>query len=297
MSQQSSQCAVCARGLAKRYGAVQAVSRIDLDVTPGTAVGLLGPNGSGKSTTLSMLMGLQAPDAGDITIFGHPAGSPQARALTGATPQSTGFPDQLTPRELLEYTAARYGTRPDVDGFVSRFGMEKLIDRRVAGFSGGEMRRVALALAFVGTPKLVFLDEPTTGLDAAAQESFRDIARAYVEQGGALILTSHHWDEIEAVCDSIAFIDAGQAVLTGKVDAMRSRANARRLSFTLPKGAVPPAWLAAHHDGSTWSVETDDSDQLLRRMVAADLPFEGLTLAPLKLKDLIDRIREKETLQ
>lgn len=294
MSIRTDENALFARGLSKRFGDVQAVANIDLTVAPGEAVGLLGPNGAGKSTTLSMLMGLQRPDAGLTTVFGHPAGSAAARAICGATPQSTDLPDQLTPREILSYTAMRYGVDPKTEELVYRFRLEKLIDRRVAGFSGGELRRVALALAFVGNPKLVFLDEPTAGLDVASQEGFQETAKEYVAQGGALVLTSHHWDEIETVCDTIALIDQGQMVLSGRMDDMRARANVNRLTFGLPDHATPPAWMQAHFEGSLWSLETADSDTVLRRMVEEATPFQGLTLEPLKLKDLIDRIRREE---
>ena len=286
--------AIHARGLAKRFGAVQAVSRIDLDLAPGAALGLLGPNGAGKSTTLSMLMGLRAPDTGQALIFGHPAGSAPARRLTGATPQATDFPDQVTPREILTYAAARYGVPRRPDDIIPQFGLGALIDRRVAGFSGGEMRRVALALAFVGRPRLVFLDEPTTGLDSAAQDSFRAVARDYVAQGGALVLTSHHWDEIEDICASITVIDRGETVLTGRIDDIRARARINRLGFDLPPDHLPPPWLAARHDGGRWQVESTDSDALLRRMVAEALPFANLSLQPLELKDLIHHLRQRE---
>ena len=286
---------VRARGLAKRFGTVRAVSSIDLDVAPGEALGLLGPNGAGKSTTLSMLTGLRAPDAGEVLIFGHRAGSPRARALTGATPQLVGFPDQLSPRELLRYAAARYRTRPRVDELATRFGLEQYVDRRVAGFSGGEMRRLALALAFAGAPRLVFLDEPTSGLDSAAQEGFRETARDFVASGGSLVLTSHHWDEIEAVCDSIALVDRGETVLEGRIGDIRKRTTVSRLTFSLPPGAVPPEWMQAVHDGARWHSESADSDRMLRRMVHEALPFHGLTVAPLDLKDLINRVRREET--
>ncbi|MFK7753296.1 MAG: ABC transporter ATP-binding protein [Sedimentitalea sp.] len=292
-----SQTALSARGLCKRFGDVRAVSNVDLDVRAGEAIGLLGPNGAGKSTTLSMLMGLRQPDAGEIRVFGHTAGSPGARALTGATPQATGFPDQLSPREILHYTAARYGVAAQVDALVDQFGLEKLIDRRVAGFSGGEMRRVALALAFVGRPKLVFLDEPTAGLDSAAQDAFREVARDYVAQGGALVLTSHHWDEIEAICTTITLIDQGETVLDGRIDDIRARTTANRLRFRLPAGGVAPEWMQARHDGPFWSLESGDTDAVLRRMVHEGLAFSGLTLEPLKLKDLIERIRQEELTQ
>lgn len=286
-----------ATGLAKRFGKVNAVSNVNLEVTPGSALGLLGPNGAGKSTTLSMLMGLSGPDAGEVLVFGHKAGSTSARQITGATPQSTDFPDQLTPRELLRYTAACYGKTPKTDSLAAQFGLQALLDRRVAGFSGGEMRRVALALAFAGEPALVFLDEPTAGLDVDAQEGFREAARAYVDQGGALVLTSHHWDEIEAICDSISLIDQGETVLNTRIDAMRTRANIKHLSFNLPASTVPPEWMQATHDGQRWHVNAEDADATLRQMIADNFPFQDLSLEPMPLDALIKHIRQEEILQ
>lgn len=292
-----SEIPIHAQGLAKRFGAVQAVSHIDLQLQPGEALGLLGPNGAGKSTTLAMLMGLTRPDAGAAAIFGQPAGSPVARAVTGATPQAAGFPDQLTPRELLNYAAARYGQTAEIDNAVDRFGLQDIIDRRVAGFSGGQMRRVALALAFAGSPRLVFLDEPTTGLDAPAQEAFWSVARDYVAGGGALILTSHRWDEIEAVCDAITLIDAGETVLSGRIDAIRARTTATSIRFDLTSEDTPPDWLQASRDGAGWQVETANSDAVIRRMVQSDLPFANLSLAPLGLREIITRIRQEDAAQ
>ncbi|MEM6940017.1 MAG: ABC transporter ATP-binding protein [Pseudomonadota bacterium] len=286
-----------ATGLAKRFGQVTAVSNVSLEVAPGTALGLLGPNGAGKSTTLAMLMGLCLPDSGEARVFGHAAGSPKARQITGATPQATDLPDQLTPRELLDYAAACYGKQPHTADLVEQFGLQALIDRRVAGFSGGEMRRVSLALAFAGAPDLVFLDEPTTGLDAQAQLGFRAAARAYVEEGGALVLTSHHWDEIEAVCDSISLIDRGETVLNAQIASMRARANVKNLGFALPAESVPPDWMRATPEGCRWHVLTADADTLLRRMVNEALPFRDLSLEPLPLDALIHQIHQQETLQ
>ena len=294
MTEGSGSNAILATGLSKRFGSVQAVSHVDLTVRPGESLGLLGPNGAGKSTTLKMLMGLLTPDSGNVSVFEHPAGSPQARLRVGSTPQSAGFPDQLTPRELLEYTAVRYGTPLAIEDLVSRFGLGDLIDRRVAGFSGGEIRRVALSLAFVGEPDLVILDEPTTGLDAQAQQEFHSFARDYVAQGGALVLTSHHWDEVEAVCNTIALIDHGETVLAGNLEEIRSRTSVNRVSFRLPVSVSPPGWLCAEQAGNHWHAESADSDALLRRMMAEDIPFEQLTIEQLRLKDLIVRIRREE---
>ncbi|WP_333829864.1 ABC transporter ATP-binding protein [Pararhodobacter sp.] len=282
-----------ASGLAKRFGPVRAVEGVSLGLDRGQALGLLGPNGAGKSTTLALLTGLRPPDSGRVRIFGHPAGSAAARARMGVTPQAAGFPDQLTPREVLHYAAARRAGLPGVDGVITAFGLERLIDRRMTGFSGGEVRRVALALAFVGQPGLVFLDEPTAGLDSVAQEAFRVVARSYVEGGGAMILTSHHWDEIEAVCDRILMIDQGRPVLEGRLGDLHARMRARRLAFTLPEGLAPPGWLQARKEGGRWQAESDDSDASLRRMVGEGLRFDDLTIEPLALKDIIARIGQE----
>ena len=282
-----------ARDLAKRFGAVTAVQGLSLHLARGEALGLLGPNGAGKSTALAMLMGLRAPDAGDVRLFGHRPGSAAARAMMGVTPQVAGFPDQLTPREVLRYGAARRGTKAALEPVISAFGLQRLIDRRMAGFSGGEVRRVALALAFLGRPGLIFLDEPTAGLDTEAQEAFQATARAYVEDGGALILTSHHWDEIEAVCDRITMIDAGRQVMSGALAEIRARMQARRIGFALPDGQEPPAWLQASREGARWLAESDDSDACLRRMVCDGLAFADLTVEPLALASIIARIKSE----
>lgn len=299
MSRNSGVAAIKARGLVKTFGSVKAVNGVDLDLVAGQAVGLLGPNGAGKSTTLSLLMGLRPPDAGTVALFGHDAGSAPARRLIGATPQSAGFPEQLTPRELLAYAAAHHTTARRTGAMSDAFGLGALLDRRMAGFSGGEVRRVALALAFVGAPKLVFLDEPTTGLDTAAQEGFRSVAQAYVRDGGAMVLTSHHWDEIEAICDRITMIDKGERVLDGTLDAIRARTRINRLSFAMADGTAPPDWLEARPlpdvQPQHWHVETTDSDALLRRMISHNVAFVGLTVRPLDLKDTIARIRQEAT--
>jgi len=295
MSQHKTSQAIWARGLVKTFGSVKAVAGVDMTLAEGEAVGLLGPNGAGKSTVLSMLMGLRPPDAGEVSIFGQPAGSPTARRMMGATPQSAGFPDQITPRELLTYAAAHHASHRQTSDLAEAFGLGDLLDRRMAGFSGGEVRRVALALAFVGKPKLVFLDEPTTGLDTAAQDGFCTLARDYVVQGGAMVLTSHHWDEIEAICDRITMIDKGEGVLDGSLDAIRARTRVNRVSFALPDGAAPPDWLGATRTLDGWQAETPDSDAVLRRMAAEGVPFAGLSIRPLDLKAVIARIRQEAT--
>lgn len=283
--------AIDATGLVKRFGRVTALDGLDMRLAPGEALGLLGPNGAGKSTALSLMMGLRRPDAGRIALFGQAPGSEGARRAIGATPQSTGFPAQLTPREMLAYAAARHADPAPLGDLVEAFGLTRLVDRRMTGFSGGELRRVALALAFAGRPRLVFLDEPTTGLDSDAQAAFAAVARDYVRGGGALVLTSHHWDEIEAICTRITLIDDGRRVLEGSLAEIRARTRQKRLRFA--HDGPPPGWLAARPEAGRWAADSDDADALVRRMTAEGVAFADLTVEPLALKAQIDALKNR----
>ena len=283
--------AIEAKGLVKRFGGVTAVDGVDLHLAPGEALGLLGPNGAGKSTLLSLVTGLRPADAGALTIFGHPAGSDAARRAMGVTPQSAAFPPQITPRELIAYAAARHGMRPDTDRLIAAFGLQRLIDRRMAGFSGGEVRRVALALAFCGAPKLAVLDEPTTGLDSASQEAFQSLTRDYVASGGAVLLTSHHWDEIEAVCDRLTMIDRGQRVLDGTLAEMRATMRINQVSLVVD--APAPDWLPAPDADGRRHLDSADSDAVVTRLVREGVAFRDLLIRPLALKDILATLRHE----
>ncbi|WP_119168939.1 ABC transporter ATP-binding protein [Algihabitans albus] len=289
--------AIDAQGLGKRFGTLQALRDFSLVLRPGEALGLIGTNGAGKSTVLKLLQGLRSPDSGGGRIFGHPLGSHAAKQLVGITPQNADFPEQITPRELLGYAAGHFTRPKPMAELIAAFGLDRLIDRRMGGFSGGEKRRVALALAFVGNPSLVFLDEPTSGLDTVGQDLFRAYARAYADAGGSLLLTSHHWDEIEQVCDRIVMIDRGRQILEGTLRDIRRRAGRCRVSFALAEDAGRPAWLTRDFllEAGRWQKVTADSDALVR-FVLRELPdLRALQVTPLDLKDTIAELREEAT--
>ncbi|WP_349363941.1 MAG: ABC transporter ATP-binding protein [Roseitalea porphyridii] len=288
--------AISARAIGKRFGRIEALSDLSLELHRGEALGLVGTNGAGKTTALEILQGLRRADTGKADIFGSPAGSIAARRHIGVTPQNADFPEQMSPREVLTYAAAHFDRPQKVSDLVATFGLGRLIDRRMGGFSGGETRRLALALAFVGNPALVFADEPTAGLDTDGQEMFKAQARAYVEAGGSLLLTSHHWDEIEQVCDRIVMIDRGRVVLQGTLEDIRRRAGHCRISFDLPEGATPSgrAADARYYDGR-WQIVSADSDALVRELIAAEPRVANLHVIPLDLKDTIARLHREET--
>lgn len=290
--------AISARGLGKRFGSIEALADLSLELRRGEALGLIGTNGAGKTTALTLLQGLRRADTGQAEIFGFPAGSVAARRHVGITPQNADFPEQMSAREVLTYAAAHFDRPKPVDELIAAFGLERLIDRRMDGFSGGEMRRVALALAFVGNPDLVFADEPTAGLDTGGQDMFKAYVRAYVEAGGSLLLTSHHWDEIEHICDRIVMIDRGRLLLEGTLDDIRRKAGRNRISFALAESAPVPPWLEMHfqRDGRRWSGVTADSDALLRRLVAELPALRDVHIEPLDLKQTIAQMQLERTI-
>ncbi|MGP1254155.1 MAG: ABC transporter ATP-binding protein [Kiloniellales bacterium] len=287
--------AIEAQGLCKCFGKVQALQDFSLTLRPGEALGLIGTNGAGKSTALKLLQGLRVPDRGSAQIFGQPVGSPSAKGHVGITPQKADFPEQMTPREMLSYAAAHFRTPKPMTELIQAFGLNRIVDRRMGGFSGGESRRVALALAFVGNPSLVFLDEPTSGLDTDGQDMFQTYARSYADAGGSLLLTSHHWDEIEQICDRIVMIDQGKQILEGALDDIRRRAGRSRISFAMAEDADAPAWLTDEFTSQAgrWHAVTADSDTLVRRLIQ-DLPkCRDLQVTPLDLKETVAQLRKE----
>src|SRR6185312_2864662 len=184
--------ALTVRGLTRRYGAVKAVDGISFDVAAGEVFGLLGPNGAGKTTTLECILGLVRPDAGRIEIEGDVA---HARARIGAVLQATGLPDKITPREALTVFGAFYPAPLAPQMLLERFGLAEKADAPFDTLSGGQKQRLALALAFVGNPRLLLLDEPTTGLDPQMRREVQDHIAAIRQEGRAVLLATHDMAE------------------------------------------------------------------------------------------------------
>src|SRR5262245_12656355 len=160
--------------VSRRYGDVLALDRVSLDVHPGEIVGLLGPNGAGKSTLLNLLAGLRRPSSGKVELFGGDPRDPARRKKLGVTPQETGLPSTLKVAECVEFVARHFSDPVPTGELIDRFGLSEVARRQTGGLSGGQKRRLAVALAFVGRPRLVLLDEPTTGLDVTARRALWD---------------------------------------------------------------------------------------------------------------------------
>jgi len=281
--------------VSKSFGDIQALRDISFALRKGGVMALLGPNGAGKSTALSLLMGMWQPDTGRVHLFGLPPGSVDVLRKLGLTPQETDFPPELTPRELLRFATAHYRAPEDVETLIVRFGLTAFAERRTAGFSGGQKRRLALAMAFAGRPQLVLLDEPTTGLDPEARKVFHAIIREYVaEHGGTVLLTSHDWEEISRLADHIVMIDAGRVVVDGGVGEIRKAVGLARMSLVLARdeAALPSGF---HKCDGHWEYVGTDTDAMLHRLLVDRVPFHDLRITPLGLEEALDLYRQDDT--
>src|SRR5512146_2430296 len=208
--------AIEARDLRKRFGRLQAVAGISFAVARGEVFGLVGPNGAGKTTTLEMIEGLRRPDHGEAFILGQPVWPrPQAvQRRIGVQLQTTALFDFVSARELLELFGSFYGVLPRgrVEAVLAQVGLEEKGRARVDELSGGQKQRLAIALALVHEPEVVFLDEPTTGLDPAARRQLWDVVRAIQAERRTVVLTTHYMEEAEQLCDRVGIVEGGELV-------------------------------------------------------------------------------------
>jgi ABC-2 type transport system ATP-binding protein len=218
--------AAALRSVSKRYGAVPALDRLELEVGVGEVLALLGPNGAGKTTALSILLGLRRPDAGRAELFGADPVRPAARASIGVTPQECGFPPTLRVREIVDFVRAHFADPVPAAELLERFGLAAVGARQAGGLSGGGRRRLSVALAFAGRPRAVFLDEPTAGLDVEARRALWAEVSRYAEGGGTVLLTTHHLEEAQALASRVVLLASGRVVAEGSPTDLAEQARA-----------------------------------------------------------------------
>jgi len=210
--------AIQCRDLRKTYdGKVEAVRGLSLEIQTGECFGLLGPNGAGKTTTIEILEGLLAPTSGDVSILGHHwrENEREMREWLGISLQETRLSEKLTVRETIELFASFYREPRSSDEVLEQLQLTEKADSWVGKLSGGQRQRLAVATALVCNPKILFLDEPTTGLDPQSRRQLWDIIRAFQRDGGTVLLTTHYMDEAERLCDRLAVVDHGQIIAEG----------------------------------------------------------------------------------
>jgi ABC-2 type transport system ATP-binding protein len=239
--------AIRVRGLHKRFGATVAVKALDLEVARGECFGLLGPNGAGKTTTVEILEGLTEPDGGEVEVLGmrwreRPN---DIRRRLGVQLQESEFQDKQTVEETVRLFRSFYPTGPSVDELIAFVQLDEKRGTRVAHLSGGQKQRLSVACALAGRPDVLFLDEPTTGLDPQSRRQLWDVCEAFRAGGGTILLTTHFMDEAEKLSDRVAVMDRGEIIAQGTpAELIRSLGGAHVLEFTAA-GAVDDAALEA----------------------------------------------------
>jgi ABC-2 type transport system ATP-binding protein len=262
-------------GLRKAYGSQEALRGVDFSVARGEVFGLLGPNGAGKTTCVEVLEGYRERSGGTVQVLGSEPGSRDLRARVGIVLQSCGTYPHLSVRETVEHWATLYPAPRPVREVLELAGLEEVAERRARVLSGGQRRRLDFALALVGDPELIFLDEPTTGFDPAARRAAWDVVRALRDLGKTVLLTTHYLDEAQALADRVAILKDGRILAEGPPD-------------SLGASRYRVAW----RDASGTMVErfTDDPTALLHRLTAAALDrgekLEELSVTRPSLEDV-----------
>ena len=266
---------IVVRSLRKQFPKVLAVEGVDLDVAAGEVFGLLGPNGAGKTTTLEMIEGLTPPDAGEIAISGLNWGqnAQQIRSRIGVQLQATSLYNKITPREALDLFGSYYPKRRGTDELLERVQLKDKADAYHVTLSGGQAQRLALALALVNDPEVVFLDEPTAGLDPQGSRSLWEIVRAMKAEGRTTMLTTHYMDEAEALCDRLAILDHGKILRSGTpAELIASLGIPSVVELTFDGAAPDPSAFASRLNsavearGDVWEIPTPDPKTLLPRL-------------------------------
>jgi ABC-2 type transport system ATP-binding protein len=269
----------------RSYGSVTALDGVSLDVPAGQLLGLLGPNGAGKTTLLQLLAGLRKPTSGTVELFGGDPREASRRRRLGCTPQETGLPPTLRVQEVVDFVAGHFDHPVPTGELLEQFGLTGLDRRQTGGLSGGQKRRLVVAVAFVGRPDLVLLDEPTTGLDVEARHALWDAVRIYHQGGGTVVLTSHYLEEVEALAERVVVIDQGRVRADGTLTEVRSLVPARRVRLRAPDLPDLAGVERSSHDGDLYELWTADSDALVRQLVTTGVPFRNLEVATASLED------------
>ena len=268
---------VC-RDLRKHYPDVKAVDGLDLEVLRGECFGLLGPNGAGKTTTIEILEGLNTPDGGEVRILGMTweADERELRERIGVSLQETQLAEKITVIETLRLFRSFYRNGPDPDDLLRRLSLDEKRNARVGKLSGGQKQRLAVACALVGEPDILFLDEPTTGLDPQSRLQLWDVVQGYRERGGTVLLTTHYMEEAERLCDRIAIVDHGKRIALGTPAELIAKLDAPHIIEFISTPVLEEAELAsiggfcgAIQRGDRWQLRVDSLAVAVPELLAA----------------------------
>ena len=282
------------RGITKRYGAVTALNAIDIEVRRGELLAVLGPNGAGKSTAIALWLGLIEADAGEVTLLG---GSPQdlgRRNGLGVMMQDVELPKELKVRELVRLSASYYEDPLSVEETLRRAGIEHLAQRAYGKLSGGQKRQAQFAIAICGRPQVLFLDEPTVGLDVQAREALWASVRGLLAGGCSVVLTTHYLEEAEALADRITVVTKGRVIASGSVDDMRALVARRQIScesqIPLAEVRAWPGVVDAQQTQDRLHITATDAESVVRRLLAADTTLRRLEVRQAGLNEAFNEL-------
>jgi ABC-2 type transport system ATP-binding protein len=276
-------------GVNKSYGSVLALRAVNFKVRAGEVVALLGPNGAGKTTAVKLLLGLMTPNAGRVRVFGGDPTNPENRKRTGAMLQVGRVPETLRVREHIDLFSTYYQHPLESKEVLAAAGLEKLGERKFAELSGGQKQRVLFALAICGDPDLLFLDEPTVGLDVEARRLLWDEIRRLVSRGKTVLLTTHYLQEADALADRIAVIDQGEIIAEGTPAEIKSLTSGKKIrcvtGLSLNALRQIPGVKDVKEDREAVEIHTAEAELVVRELLARDTTLSGLEIASAGLEE------------
>lgn len=281
--------------LIKHYPKVKAVNGVNFSLKPGTCFGLLGPNGAGKTTTVEILEGIHEPTSGRVLYKGEPIDK-RFRNEAGIMFQSTSLQDFITVRETLEMFARLYTRNADLDDLIQRCNLSAYLDQDNRQLSGGQRQRLLLAIALVNDPDVIFLDEPTTGLDPQSRRNFWDLIESIKTQGKTILLTTHYMDEAYILCDEIAIMDHGKIIAQGTPKELLA-AHFDDVILQLPesdisnKASLP---FPTHKRKDLIEITTSDVNHTIKELIAHDISLGHIQIRSRNLDDLFLELTGKE---
>ncbi len=295
------------KNLKKSYpSGTQAVRGISFEVKKGEIFGILGPNGAGKSTTLEILEGLKDPSSGEVTILGHqlPREADMVRQKIGVQLQSSSYLHDLSLKELLNLFGSFYGIEPNVDELLGFVGLTEKINEQVKNMSGGQQQKFSIAAALVNEPEILFLDEPTTGLDPRSRRNLWDLVRQINQRGITVILTTHYMEEAEFLCQRVAIMDKGQILtINNPRNLITDVSHTTQVSFFTDSQISQELWkkipevkkVYSHHPKVILDISSLDSISALVRLLQQNqVVFSGFTVKTATLEDVYLQLTGKE---
>ena len=276
-------------GVSKNYDAVKALVSVDFNVRAGEVVALLGPNGAGKTTAVKLLLGLMTPNSGKVQVFGADPTNPDNRLRTGAMLQVGRVPETLRVREHIDLFSTYYRRHLPIADVLAAAGLEKLRDRKFGELSGGQKQRVLFALAICGDPDLIFLDEPTVGLDVEARRMLWDEIRRMVSRGKTVLLTTHYLQEADALADRIAVINQGKIIAEGTPSEIKAQTSGKKIRCITSLSADAlrrlPGVREVHEDRNAVEIHAAEAEAIVRELLALDAGLTGLEISSAGLEE------------